>query len=286
MLPVFPPAWNRLVGGVKRVASAGAAREEAVVAGATLTRDVWRPGIGRGALREGAAPDPVVAALRAAAPPPGQLRTFTEVSPAFLESALPREATASWLAAIGQDAAGLRTRSFIAPHSAVLQLEDAAGRTLVRQQLGQNLEARALDLSTTIVNPYAVASGPLFPGQTGPGAGPEVARQLFDRLQALARGLGFEAVTNTPAHYHNAVAYRRLGFEFVRPEARETFPMIQQGLEQLGIRGLREQAVFLDARGLQGLPNGAAIAAVWERAGLVSDPRHPMLLYTQRLPVT
>ena len=48
--------------------------------------------------------------------------------------------------------------------------EDAAGRTLVRQQIGQNLEKRALDLSTTIVNPYAVASGPLFPGQTAPGA--------------------------------------------------------------------------------------------------------------------
>ena len=30
--------------------------------------------------------------------------------------------------------------------------------------------------------------------------------------------------------------------------------MIQQGFEQLGIRGLREQAVFLEERGLQRLP--------------------------------
>lgn len=286
MIPLIAPAWNRLVGGAKHEVLSRVAREEAFVARAAVPRDVWRAGAWRPAVREGASPDPVVAALRAAAPPPGQLRSFTDVSPAFLESVLPREATASWLAAIGQDTAGLRTRSFIAPHSAVLQLEDAAGRTLVRQQIGQNLETRALDLSTTIVNPYAVASGPLFPGQTGPGAGPEVARQLFERLQALAHGLGFEAVTNTPAHYHNAVAYRRLGFEFVRPEARETFPMIQQGFEQLGIRGLREQAAFLEEKGLQGLPNAAAIAEVWARAGLVPDPRHPMLFYTQRLPVT
>ncbi len=75
------------------------------------------------------------------------------------------------------------------------------------------------------MNPYAIASGPLFPGQTGPGAGPDVARQLFERLQALAHGL-------------------------------------------------------------QGLPNGAVIAEIWARAGFTPDPRHPMLLYTQRLPVT